>query len=223
MSSRFAEIGAVHFRAVLSADQVQRVGALFDIDNRPGKRLSRDDVESVADLISASGRVGRVAVELMGPSATPVRALLLDKSETANWRLAWHQDRTIAVRERLEVPGFGPWSVKAGQFHVQPPHEITSAMVTLRVHVDAVGEDNAPLEVLPGSHRLGRLSNAEVDKLATEVPALACLADPGDVWAYSTPIVHASGEQRHGCRRRVLQLDYATGSLPAGLERTALV
>src|SRR5262245_51026818 len=41
-----------------------------------------------------------------------VRALLFNKSPDANWYVTWHQDLTIAVRKRIDVPGFGPWSVK---------------------------------------------------------------------------------------------------------------
>lgn len=53
----------------------------------------------------------------------PVRAIYFDKSVGANWGVPWHQDLTIALRARAEVPGFGPWSVKEDIPHVQPPAE----------------------------------------------------------------------------------------------------
>jgi hypothetical protein len=31
-----------------------------------------------------------------------------------DWALGWHQDRTIAVMERVEADGLGPWTVKSG-------------------------------------------------------------------------------------------------------------
>jgi len=43
---------------------------------------------------------------------------------------------TIAVRERREAEGFGPWSEKEGVPHVQPPAEILEKMVAIRVHLD---------------------------------------------------------------------------------------
>jgi hypothetical protein len=180
-------------------------------------------VEPVADLIADSGAVGRIAGELMGSVAIPVRALLLDKSEAANWALGWHQDRTVAVRDRLDVPGFGPWSVKDGQIHVQPPHEITASMVTLRVHVDAVNELNSPLAILPGTHSMGRLANGRIDELAAELAPVICLAGAGDVWAYRAAIVHSSAEQKGSGRRRVLQIAYAADDLPDGREWQPLV
>jgi hypothetical protein len=43
------------------------------------------------------------------------------------------------------------------------------------------------------------------------------LAEAGDVWAYSTPILHASERATEPTHRRVLQVDYAVGELPGGL------
>jgi hypothetical protein len=54
----------------------------------------------------------------------------------ANWKVAWHQDLTIAVRHRIEVPGFGPWSVKDGVPHVRSPIESLEQMLTVRLHLD---------------------------------------------------------------------------------------
>jgi ectoine hydroxylase-related dioxygenase (phytanoyl-CoA dioxygenase family) len=152
-----------------------------------------------------------------------VRALLLDKSEESNWRLGWHQDRTIAVEQRIDVDGFSHWSVKAGQQHVQPPHDVTAAMITLRIHVDDIDADNAPLEILPGSHLMGRLSNEAVEHLGESIEARECLAEGGDIWAYSTAIVHRSAEQRRTGRRRVLQVDFRASELPGGLKWTELI
>jgi hypothetical protein len=39
---------------------------------------------------------------------------LFDKIPDANWKVLRHQDVTIAVQEKIEVEGFGPWTIKAG-------------------------------------------------------------------------------------------------------------
>jgi hypothetical protein len=44
----------------------------------------------------------------------------------------------MAVAERLEVDGFGPWTVKNGFVHVAPPFDLLAGMVTLRIHLDPV-------------------------------------------------------------------------------------
>jgi len=125
----------MHFAKVLGGSEVGQVGALFGEGGRPGSRLTALDVEPIAHLLRRGGAIGAIAGNLIGTKARPVRAILLDKSPDSNWRLGWHQDRTIAVQQRINVDGFGPWSVKSGQMHVQPPHEVTAGMVTLRVQL----------------------------------------------------------------------------------------
>lgn len=162
--------------------------------------------------------IAAVAARYLGGGARPVRAILFDKTPQANWSLGWHQDRTIAVRERRETCGFGPWTVKQGILHVQPPFAVIKGMVTLRVHLDHVPADNAPLLVAPGSHRLGLVAENDIAAAVARCGTQTCLATAGDIWAYATPILHASAAsvgQRH---RRVLQIDYAVGALPGGLD-----
>src|SRR5262249_52803550 len=132
--------------------------------------------------------------------------------------LGWHQDRSIAVAERIEVDGFGPWTVKDGLLHVAPPFELLVRMVTLRVHLDPVPATNAPLLIARGSHRLGRICETEIPRALQPCTAAACLADVGDIWLYATPILHASQAALEPARRRVLHVDFAVGDLPGGLK-----
>jgi ectoine hydroxylase-related dioxygenase (phytanoyl-CoA dioxygenase family) len=159
-----------------------------------------------------------LATQLLGSGARAVRAILFDKTEEANWSVAWHQDRTIAVRERHDVTGYGPWSVKDGAHHVEPPFDLMRDMVTMRAHLDECGEDNAPLIVAAGSHRLGRIPSAEISDSVSRLRIARCLAETGDVWVYATPIIHASERTRSPARRRVLQVDFCARELPKGLE-----
>jgi hypothetical protein len=169
-------------------------------------------------LLAPGGLIGVVAAEVLGNKCRPVRAVLFDKSQERNWGLGWHQDRTIAVSTRIDVPGFGPWTVKAGVTHVAPPFEVLERMVTLRVHLDAVPETNAPLLAATGSHRLGRIAECDVAGSVSQCSVLTCTAEAGDVWLYATPILHASNAAVVPSRRRVLQIDYANFDLPGGLE-----
>jgi ectoine hydroxylase-related dioxygenase (phytanoyl-CoA dioxygenase family) len=147
-----------------------------------------------------------------------VRAILFDKTTSANWSLTWHQDRVVAVRERMEVEGFGPWTRKHGALHVAPPFEVLAGMLTLRVHLDPVPETNAPLLIAPGSHRFGKIPGADVPMVVSKCGVAVCLAEAGDVWTYATPILHASERASAATHRRVLQVDYAVGDLAGGLE-----
>ncbi len=91
-------------------------------------------------------------------------------------------------------------------------------MVTLRIHLDDVPADNAPLLIAPGSHRLGRIPASEAAAVAERLGNFACLARRGDVWAYATSILHASARATGHRRRRVVQVDFSAVDLPGRLE-----
>jgi hypothetical protein len=210
--------GAQLFPAALDG---AHLGALIDaLADQPadhaGIRLF--NVRGLDAFLRPTGPIGAVAAHSMAAPARPVRAILFDKTPAKNWSLAWHQDRVVAVRERIETPGFGPWSRKHGALHVAPPFEVLAGMRTLRIHLDPVPETNAPLLIAPGSHTQGRIAEADVPAVVECCGTATCLADPGDIWAYVTPILHASERATEATHRRVLQVDYAAGELPGGLE-----
>src|SRR5688572_21644472 len=111
MDRSFERAGLRHFPNALSKADLARLDGLSSETCRPGIRRRSDDLASVADLLGGGGAAGSIARQLLGRPASPVRAILFDKSEAANWALGWHQDRTICVAERREVEGFGPWTV----------------------------------------------------------------------------------------------------------------
>lgn len=211
----FDRDGAQFFPGILSAAEVETLRQAADhvLSQTAGARVW----ESAAVAEVAHGVAGDIARRLIGDAAKPVRAVFFDKTHEANWLVSWHQDRTIVVEQRIEVPGFGPWSVKQGLVHVAPPQAILDGMATLRVHLDACGPQNSPLVVAVGSHRLGKVAATDAAARASETPQLTCLAEVGDIWAYSTSILHSSTKAAMPARRRVLQLDYASVQLPGGL------
>jgi ectoine hydroxylase-related dioxygenase (phytanoyl-CoA dioxygenase family) len=175
-------------------------------------------VPGLSPLPAATAAIGRLAAARQGRAAQPVRAILFDKTPGTNWALGWHQDRTIAVRERHSLPHYGPWSIKSGAQHVEPSFEIIERMLTLRVHLDDVPDDNGPLLVAPGSHRLGRIAEADIQSTVERCGSAACVALRGDIWCYATPILHVSAASAGHAHRRVLQVNYAATALPEPLE-----
>jgi ectoine hydroxylase-related dioxygenase (phytanoyl-CoA dioxygenase family) len=210
--------GAWHCRGVIPPEALPKLRAHADeiLKGSSGIRVFAD--AAISALLATTGVIGRVVVDVLGPHARPVRAILFDKNEAMNWAVPWHQDRTIAVREQREAAGFGPWSVKAGVTHVEPPFELLAGMLTVRAHLDDCDRDNAPLIIVPGSHRLGRIPAATAAELARRSDQISCLAQAGDLWVYSTAILHASERARTPRRRRVLQIDYSAATLPGELE-----
>jgi ectoine hydroxylase-related dioxygenase (phytanoyl-CoA dioxygenase family) len=162
--------------------------------------------------------VRRLVEPLLGPRAFAVRGILFDKTAGRNWKVAWHQDVTIAVRERRDVPGFGPWSVKAGVVHVQPPVEVLENLLTVRVHLDDCGPDNGPLRVLPGSHRQGILGPAAIERWRLNEKDVACHVPRGGVLLMRPLLLHASAAATAPGHRRVVHLEFASTDLTGGLE-----
>src|SRR5207248_2544553 len=125
---------------------------------------------------------------------------------------------SIAVRERKEAEGFGPWSVKAGVLHVQPPAAILEKMLTVRLHLDDCPEQNGPLRVIPGSHLLGRLREGAISALTTPAAPVVCTVARGGVLLMRPLLLHASSPSQQPGHRRVLHIEYAASPLPGGLQ-----
>jgi ectoine hydroxylase-related dioxygenase (phytanoyl-CoA dioxygenase family) len=167
--------------------------------------------------VQAAAALLRERLRLAG-SLLLTRAILFDKVPGANWPVPWHQDLSLAVRERAELPGWGPWSVKAGIVHVQPPAARLERLLTLRLHLDDCPEENGALRVLPGTHSLGRLDASAIARLRTEIPERVCAAASGTVLLMRPLLLHASSPAQAPVRRRILHLELAPPDLlPAPL------
>lgn len=217
IGKELAVTGAVRFSGVLVASLARLENAVAGLPSESaGIRLQ--GIKALQETLAADGCVGAIPAQFLGTSAKPVRAVLFNKTAETNWSLAWHQDRTICVKVKKEVKGFGPWTVKQGLVHVAPPEELLAKMITVRVHLDDVTETNAPLLIAPGSHREGMVPVGMIEETVARFGTATCLADAGDVWVYSTLILHASAAAQDARARRVLQVDYAAFDLPGELE-----
>lgn len=151
---------------------------------------------------------------VLGPGFGLVRGLYFDKPPGQSWTLPWHKDLTVAVRDnRLPGRAFGKPTRKAGVPHVEAPLEVLTAMLTARIHLDDVTEENGPLQVLPGSHRTGKTLEPGA------VPPRKVLAQRGDVLLMRPLLAHASGHTHPETRRhrRILHLELsAEAELPDG-------
>jgi len=183
--------------------------------NQGGIRNLLDRVPAVRQLAD-SAAVRTLLMDVLGPDAFVVRGILFDKTPESNWKVPWHQDLTIAVESRVEAEGYGPWTVKEGVWHVQPPASVLESMLSVRIHLDDCGEENGPLRVIARSHLRGRLSAEEIHSLSIGV-CETCVVDRGGVVLMRPLLVHASSAARSPAHRRVIHLDFASAQLAHGL------
>jgi ectoine hydroxylase-related dioxygenase (phytanoyl-CoA dioxygenase family) len=152
------------------------------------------------------------------PSLRPVRCILFDKTPAANWYVTWHQDRTIPVRRRVDVPGFGPWSIKDDIQHVQPPASVLENMLSLRFHLDDNDAETGAIKFIAGSHNHGLLEPEQIAGWRDSHGHHLQTAGRGDVIVMRPLILHASSEATNPTRRRVVHIEFAGCDLPGGLE-----
>lgn len=214
-------------RVVDDHDVVWACNMLAALDHPVGDHLRHGKSFAVRDVFAASpallhfaqsDRLAGLASTLLGSNARPTKATLFDKHADANWALPLHQDLTITVRARADVPGFGPWTEKAGVPHVRPPEWVLQSIVALRIHLDDCPTENGPLRVVRGSHLHGRLSSDALKTLVSELEPETVPARAGDVLAMSPLTLHASGKAQTPNRRRVLHIEYASIDLPTPLQ-----
>lgn len=172
----------------------------------------------IAEL-AHDARLMRIARAALGPEAIPFKATLFDKGPDSNWLVAWHQDTALPLRERREVEGWGPWSIKDGIVYAHAPTHALDRILALRVHLDDSTAANGPLRVLPASHVRGVLSDEEVRRVSRETPPVECLVARGGVLAMKPLIIHASSKSADDGPRRVIHFEYvASPAMDDGLE-----
>lgn len=217
---KFGTDGAAIFCSAVCDSDVSDIATEFKVvdRSRAGTRSFAKRGKHTNNLISPHGRMGQLAMRLIGPEARAVRILFFDKTIETNWAVPWHQDRVIAVENRFEVDGFVNWSIKDGTPHVEPPIEILSNMLTLRLHLDDCGTENGPMEILVGFHNHGRNESGNMREMIENSPATICTAARGDVLAMRLTTVHRSAKAIYPSRRRVLHVDYSPDELPDGLK-----
>lgn len=210
----------------LSQELVERmIDALMRIDQARSIR-QKGGIFAVRNLLDvcpevrilAESRIVRQYVEpILGDDFLPVRGILFDKIPGANWKVPWHQDVTIAVRGRIDVDGFGPWSVKAGVCHVQPPADVLERIVSVRFHLDDCGAENGALRVIAGSHLMGKIPEDQIDRLRRNAIEQVCAVRTGGALFMRPLLLHASSQSVLPDHRRVIHIDFAGVSLPGGL------
>ena len=211
---------------VIAREEVEALrGAIAAIPQREEVRR-RTNVYGIRNLLevsreccelAASEAIRALVKPILGEQCFAVRGTFFDKVAGANWNLRWHQDSVIAVKQRMDVPGFHAWSTKAGVLQVRPPSEILESMLAIRIHLDDCHATNGALRVLRGSHR----QRWERDALAAakqNYEMTTCEVALGGVLAMRPLLLHGSSASESPQHRRVIHIEYACAELPEGLQ-----
>jgi ectoine hydroxylase-related dioxygenase (phytanoyl-CoA dioxygenase family) len=157
---------------------------------------------------------------LFGNDYFVVKSIYFDKPEQSNWFVAYHQDLTISVDKKLDVAGYGPWSVKQNQFAVQPPLDILESNFTIRIHLDDTDENNGALRVVPTSHLKGVYRPETIDwNVETET---VCTVKQGGAMIMKPLLLHASNRTTNNNKRRVIHIEFSNQSLAGSLQWSEL-
>ena len=202
------------------------VSALVAAHHEIGARRNSSGVYAMRNLLQIEAVRNWARSENLRPFLAPVlgdnyfatRGILFDKTPNANWKVGWHQDLSIAVKNRVAIENFGPWSEKAGIIHVQPPREILENMLTLRLNLDDCGAENGPLRVLPASHLRGKMTPEEINNFRRQTAPLLCTASRGGALFMRPLLLHASSSATSPHHRRVVHIEFASQNLPNGLQ-----
>jgi ectoine hydroxylase-related dioxygenase (phytanoyl-CoA dioxygenase family) len=213
LKAQVEEDGFAIIPTCLNERTLEMLSAEFDVTRSPERNLlSLSSIQTLA----TSRPVREIMETLLGPKCFAVRGIFFNKTRSSNWKVVWHQDLSIAVRERVNVQGFGPWTRKSGIWHVQPPPEVMSGILAIRLHVDDSGADNGPLRVIASSHRKGRLSAEQIGNWSKET-AETCTVPKGGALVMHPLLLHASSSCAIPKSRRVIHFEFAAAELPGGL------
>jgi hypothetical protein len=199
--------GRVWLRNALSVETLRTLDVACDTGSTPGQRL----------IFEPPATLNALARRLL-LSARPVRVIAFNKTDTNNWTLPWHQDRVVALRERIETPGFTNWTNKAGIWHAEPPIELLERMLFARIHLDPADIENGCLQLALGTHAMGKIAAADAESIANAAPIEHCIAARSDVLFAEALILHRSSPSRTSASRRAIRIDYCAEDLPPPLE-----
>jgi hypothetical protein len=161
-------------------------------------------------------KLQQVIHEFFGTDYFVVKSIYFDKPPGSNWYVAYHQDLTISVDRKAELPGFGPWTVKQHQFAVQPPLPVLENIFTIRIHLDDTDEQNGALKVIPGSHQKQIYRPETIDwNIETET---SCSVPKGGIMIMKPLLLHSSSRTTNNQKRRVIHIEFSNRELPGEIQ-----
>jgi ectoine hydroxylase-related dioxygenase (phytanoyl-CoA dioxygenase family) len=142
-----------------------------------------------------------------------IQAIAFDKTDSANWKVAWHQDLMFPFARPVRSRAYALPCVKDGVDYARPPRAVLEKLLAVRLHLDDCDETNGPLRVSPASHLSGVIPTAEIAARVAVHGEVVCLAKEGQALLMKPLLLHASSRASLPKHRRVLHLVFSDGEI----------
>lgn len=220
------ENGFTVINNLFSEEEIKKIGEIIqNIDTSKETFRKSDDLFAIRQFLKEipqvrelvfNENIKNIITEIFGEKYFVVKSIYFDKPEKSNWYVAYHQDLTISVDKKTDLPGFGPWTTKQNQFAVQPPIDILENIFTIRIHLDDTDEYNGALKVIPKSHAKGIYRPETIDwSVETET---ICRVHKGGIMLMKPLLLHGSNRTTNGKKRRVIHIEFSDRQLPEELK-----
>jgi ectoine hydroxylase-related dioxygenase (phytanoyl-CoA dioxygenase family) len=202
------QIKSIIHQADSSKDTFRKSNDLFAV-----RQFLKEIPETVELIFNENLKL--IISELFGKNYFVVKSIYFDKPEQSNWFVSYHQDLTISVEKKIELPNYGPWTIKQNQFAVQPPLDILENIFTIRIHLDDTNENNGALKVIAGSH-LKNIYRPETIDWTKETETI-CKVNKGGIMIMKPLLLHSSNKTTNNSKRRVIHIEFSNMELPQEL------
>jgi ectoine hydroxylase-related dioxygenase (phytanoyl-CoA dioxygenase family) len=203
------EQGFTILPGVVHADMLDELRDTLFKDDSAGERclldhtLVRDTSLVLKQSLTTSGHL---------PSSTvAIQAISFNKTSATNWKVSWHQDLMFPFANRVASDGFDLPTTKQEIHFARPPESILSRLLAVRLHLDDCDATNGPLNISPGSHRLGVIETTTIPEHVSSLGKIPCLVANGDLLLMRPLCLHASSRAIEPKNRRVLHFVYDSG------------
>lgn len=228
MKEQINKNGFLVIESIYSTEEIKSLIKIIESvkkDNNDNFRQSKDlyairnllnEVPGLLNVVLNS-RLKEILSEYFGDTYFPIKGIYFDKPPLSTWFVNWHQDLTISVDRKVDIPGFINWTMKAGQQAVQPSVSYLENILTARIHLDDTDEKNGGLHVIPGSHTKGLIEDSQIKLIREKENVEVCKVKAGGIMFMKPLILHASYKSINGNHRRVIHIEFASKELPDGL------
>ncbi|MGE0798652.1 MAG: phytanoyl-CoA dioxygenase family protein [Lautropia sp.] len=205
--------GAIILRGLFAADEIELLRRAMETDPLISRHsLIRPDSEGGGTRITLWNRAGDSVYGLAARSAR-----LVDTAEALIGEPVYHFQSKLTAKDPY-VGGAWEWHQDYGYWY----HNgcLRPDMLSCMIALDRSDRHNGCLQIVQGSHRLGRIDHVPVsDKqnaadpqrmewILARHPLVHCELDPGDVLIFHSNTLHRSDQNRSPNRRWTLLIAY---------------